>query len=73
MADTPHHTGLLSGCRVLDFTQYLAGPMVIRLMAEMGAEIIKVAIAPVLHGDLSEKSLTTVFIILTGMSYIQAT
>ena len=52
MADTPHHTGLLSGCRVLDFTQYLAGPMVIRLMAEMGAEIIKVAIAPVLHCDL---------------------
>jgi hypothetical protein len=52
MADTPHHAGLLSGCRVLDFTQYLAGPMVIRLMAEMGAEIIKVAIAPVLHCDL---------------------
>ena len=23
MADTPHHAGLLSGCRVLDFTQYL--------------------------------------------------
>src|SRR5262249_11291343 len=33
-------------CRVLDFTQYLAGPTVTRLMAEMGADIIKVEIAP---------------------------
>lgn len=38
--------GLLSGIRVLDFTQYLAGPTVTRLMAEMGAEIIKVEHAP---------------------------
>ncbi len=37
---------MLSGCRVLDFTQYLAGPTVTRLMAEMGAEIIKVELAP---------------------------
>lgn len=35
-------TGLLTGTRVLDFTQYLAGPTATRLMAEMGAEIIKV-------------------------------
>jgi crotonobetainyl-CoA:carnitine CoA-transferase CaiB-like acyl-CoA transferase len=33
---------MLSGCRVLDFTQYLAGPTVTRLMAELGADIIKV-------------------------------
>lgn len=37
---------ILDGIRVLDFTQYLAGPTVTRLMAEMGAEIIKVEHAP---------------------------
>lgn len=37
---------LLEGIRVLDFTQYLAGPTVTRLMAEMGAEIIKIETAP---------------------------
>ncbi|MGE0483997.1 MAG: CaiB/BaiF CoA transferase family protein [Gammaproteobacteria bacterium] len=37
---------ILDGIRVLDFTQYLAGPTVGRLMAEMGAEIIKVELAP---------------------------
>lgn len=40
---------ILEGVRVLDFTQYLAGPVVTRLMAEMGAEIIKVEQAP--NGD----------------------
>jgi len=38
--------GMLSGLKVLDFTQYLAGPTVTRLMAELGAEIIKVEQAP---------------------------
>jgi crotonobetainyl-CoA:carnitine CoA-transferase CaiB-like acyl-CoA transferase len=42
---------MLSGCRVLDFTQYLAGPTVTRLMAEMGADIIKIEMAPM--GDPS--------------------
>ncbi|MEQ8234659.1 MAG: CoA transferase [Gammaproteobacteria bacterium] len=37
---------MLDGIRVLDFTQYLAGPSVTRLMAEMGAEVIKVEQAP---------------------------
>ena len=36
---------------MLDFTQYLAGPTVTRLMAEMGADIIKVEFAPM--GDPS--------------------
>jgi len=33
---------MLYGIKVLDFTQYLAGPTATRLMAELGAEIIKV-------------------------------
>jgi crotonobetainyl-CoA:carnitine CoA-transferase CaiB-like acyl-CoA transferase len=40
---------VLDGIKVLDFTQYLAGPTTTRLMAEMGAEIIKIEWAP--HGD----------------------
>lgn len=52
MENATDHKGLmLSGVKVLDFTQYLAGPTVTRLMAEMGAEIIKVEIAPM--GDPS--------------------
>jgi len=37
---------LLSGIRVVDFTQYLAGPTVTRLMAELGADVVKVELAP---------------------------
>src|SRR5215510_10448901 len=33
---------MLAGVKVLDFTQYLAGPTATRLMAELGGEIIKV-------------------------------
>jgi len=51
MDDTTALPLMLSGCRVLDFTQYLAGPTVTRLMAEMGAHIIKVEQAPM--GDPS--------------------
>ncbi len=40
---------ILDGIKVLDFTQYLAGPSTTRLMAEMGADIIKVERAP--YGD----------------------
>ena len=39
-------TPMLAGIKILDFTQYLAGPTVTRLMAELGAEIIKVERAP---------------------------
>jgi crotonobetainyl-CoA:carnitine CoA-transferase CaiB-like acyl-CoA transferase len=44
----PKH--LLDGYKVLDFTQFVAGPTVTKLMAEMGAEIIKIELAP--SGDL---------------------
>ena len=37
---------ILDGVRVLDFSQYLAGAGVTRLMAELGAEIIKIEQAP---------------------------
>jgi len=40
------HPRMLADCKVLDFTQYLAGPTVTRLMAEMGANIIKVEPGP---------------------------
>jgi crotonobetainyl-CoA:carnitine CoA-transferase CaiB-like acyl-CoA transferase len=42
---------VLDGYKVLDFTQALAGPTLTRLMAEMGAEVIKVEIPPI--GDYS--------------------
>ncbi len=44
-------THMLAGYKVLDFTQYVAGPTITKLMAEMGAEIIKIELAP--GGDLS--------------------
>jgi crotonobetainyl-CoA:carnitine CoA-transferase CaiB-like acyl-CoA transferase len=47
MSEEPRH--LLDGYKVLDFTHFVAGPTTTRLMAGMGAEIIKVEIAP--HGD----------------------
>ncbi len=42
---------VLDGYKILDFTQVLAGPTITRLMAEMGAEIIKVELSP--KGDFS--------------------
>ena len=37
---------ILDGYKVLDFTQYIAGPTATRMMAGMGAEIVKLEIAP---------------------------
>src|ERR1700676_1289171 len=48
-ADRPTH--VLDGYKVLDFSQVLAGPTVTRLMAEMGAEAIKIELPP--GGDRS--------------------
>src|SRR5215831_19444151 len=48
MADgAPRH--LLDGYKVLDFTHFIAGPTATRLMAGMGAEVVKVELAP--RGD----------------------
>ena len=44
------HRHVLDGVTVLDFTQFIAGPACTRLMAEMGADVIKIEFAP--GGDL---------------------
>ena len=34
--------GALEGIRILDFTEIIAGPLATMLLADMGAEVIKV-------------------------------
>jgi len=46
MSEGTKKTAMLADVKVLDFTQYLAGPTITRFMAEMGAQIIKVEQAP---------------------------
>jgi CoA:oxalate CoA-transferase len=47
----PNEQTALGGVRVLELTNYIAGPIVGRMMADMGAEVIKLEMPP--RGDYS--------------------
>lgn len=48
-----HTEHCLTGLKVLDFTRALAGPSCTRMLAEMGAEVIKIEAAP--DGDMTRR------------------
>ncbi|XVQ14789.1 CoA transferase [Spirillospora sp. CA-255316] len=41
-ADDPAGTGLLGGLRVLDFSAFVAGPLAAEILADLGADVVKV-------------------------------
>ncbi len=47
----PNEPQALAGVRALELTNYIAGPMVGRMMADMGAEVVKLEMPP--RGDYS--------------------
>ncbi len=44
--DMPQTKQILEGVRILDLTQWLAGPQATRLMVDLGAEVVKVELPP---------------------------
>ena len=43
----PPDAGVLNGLLVVDFTQAIAGPVVTRVLAEMGARVVKTTLAEI--------------------------
>lgn len=64
MNETTDRASLLAGITVLDFTHALAGPACTRVLADLGAEIIKLEAAP--NGDL----IRSVFMVKDNQSAI---
>jgi crotonobetainyl-CoA:carnitine CoA-transferase CaiB-like acyl-CoA transferase len=48
---TAKNLPMLSGIKVIDMTQFVAGPTASRILAELGADVVKVELAP--YGDRS--------------------